>query len=203
MADKKITALNPNTTPLITDLMVLEDDPAGSAETQAIRPDNLFKVINGFTELAVAETAANDEIALYDATASAIKKITIATLFRHYKRNVQIPVFEWVTNTVTGDGKYYFFVPADLNGLNLTSVRGTLITAGTTGQCDIQIYNVTTAADMLSTKLVFATGATLDDGNVVIDAGQDDVTTDDVLRFDCDAVHTTPAKGMIVHLGFS
>jgi len=36
----------------------------------------------------------------------------------------------------------------------------------------------------------------------VIDTGNDDVATKQVYRFDIDAVHTTPAQGMILELAF-
>ena len=36
----------------------------------------------------------------------------------------------------------------------------------------------------------------------VIDTTKDDVATDDMLRIDVDGVHTTPAAGCIVTLGF-
>lgn len=45
MADSKITQLNANTSPASGDLLVIVDDPGGTAETQKIDHDNLFKNI--------------------------------------------------------------------------------------------------------------------------------------------------------------
>ena len=119
---------------------------------------------------------------------------------------VQMVVFNFTDDAETGDGKFYFVVPAKLNGMNLTSAVAQAITAGTTGTMDIQVANVTDSVDMLSTKLTIdsaekssLTAAT----PVVIDATKDDVVTDDLLRIDIDAVQTTKAKGLIVTLGFS
>lgn len=46
MADAKITALSENTAPLLTDLLALVDDPAGTPATQKIALGNLFKALN-------------------------------------------------------------------------------------------------------------------------------------------------------------
>ena len=120
-------------------------------------------------------------------------------------RTVQMVVFDFGTATATGDGKFYFHVPAALNGMNLTEVHAEVITAGTTGTLDIQVHNVTDTADMLSTKLTVDSGETGSDTAAtpaVINTSADDVATNDLLRIDVDAVHTTPAQGLIVTLGF-
>lgn len=122
-------------------------------------------------------------------------------------RFVEVQVLEGATNTavVDGVGNYRFFVPAQLNGYNLVVAHAAVVTAGTTNTTTIQIANVTDAVDMLSTKITIDsaektsyTAAT----PPVIDATKDDVATGDELRIDCDAISTTPAKGLIVILGF-
>ena len=75
-------------------------------------------------------------------------------------RYFQLPVIEWTTDHTTGDGKFYFNVPAGLAGMNIVSVRANVITAGVTGTCDIQLRNVTQAADILSTKITIDTTET-------------------------------------------
>lgn len=106
----------------------------------------------------------------------------------------------------TGDGKAYLHIPPDISGLNLVYVHAEVETAGTTGTMDIQIHNVTQAADMLTTKLTIDSGETGSDTAAtaaVIDTANDDVSTNDLLRIDVDAVHTTPAEGLIVTMGFA
>lgn len=117
-----------------------------------------------------------------------------------------IQVFDAGSDTSTGDAKAYFTVPSQLNGFNLTAVKATAYTAGTTGTTDIQIRNKTQTADMLSTKITIdstetdsATAATA----AVIDTGNDDVATGDVIAIDVDAVSTTVAKGLFVLLTFT
>ncbi len=119
-------------------------------------------------------------------------------------RTVQAQVYDPAVSTATGDGKGYFVVPPSLNGYNLTAVHARVITAGTTGTTDIQIANVTDSVDMLSTKLTIDSGETGSDTATaaVIDATKDDVASYDLLRFDIDAVSSTPAKGLILTLTF-
>lgn len=117
-------------------------------------------------------------------------------------RTVQVVAFDFGTDVTTGDGKFYFLVDARLAGMNIVDVRSHNVVAGVTGQCDVQLRNVTAAQDILSTKLVIATTAILDDGNAVIDTAQDDLTLDDRIAIDVDAIHSgTAPKGLIVVIG--
>jgi hypothetical protein len=89
--------------------------------------------------------------------------------------------------------------------MNLVEVHAEVITAGTTGTTDIQIHNVTQAADMLSTKITIDSAETGSDtaaAAAVIDTANDDVATNDVIRVDVDAISTTAPKGLIVSLVF-
>lgn len=121
-------------------------------------------------------------------------------------KTVIIQVFDGATDTATGDGKAYFTIPEELNGMNLVGVHARVVTAGTTGTTDIQIANVTDSVDMLSTKLTIdstETGSDTAATAAVIDTTKDDVATNDLIRIDCDAVSTTKAKGLIVRLRFA
>lgn len=109
------------------------------------------------------------------------------------------------TDTATGDGKLYFVIPPEVNGMVLSAVFARVITAGTTNTTDIQLHNVTDAVDILSTKMTIdstetstATAAT----PAVINASNDDMATNDLIRVDVDAVSTTAAKGLILRLTF-
>ena len=111
--------------------------------------------------------------------------------------------FDFGTDVTTGDGKFYFHIDERLAGMNIVSVRATNIVAGVTGQCDVQLRNVTQTADILSTKLVITGGSViLDDGNAAISATEDDLTLDDLIAVDVDAVHSgTAPKGLIIIIG--
>lgn len=121
------------------------------------------------------------------------------------ERVLEAVVFDFATNVATGDGKFYFTVPSFMDGMDLVAVHARVITAGTTGTTDIQIANVTDAVDMLSTKLTIDSAETGSDTAAtaaVINGTNDNVSTNDLLRIDVDAVSTTPPQGLIVRLEF-
>ena len=123
------------------------------------------------------------------------------------KAIVPILVFDDSADVVVGDGAgdVFFRVPSSLDGWNLVEVAASVQTSGTTGTTDIQIRNVTQAADMLTTKITIDSGETDSStaaAAAVIDAANDDVATADQLRIDVDAVSTTAPKGLLVELTF-
>ena len=125
----------------------------------------------------------------------------------HGKEVITVCLFDDSEDTATGDGAgdQLVRIPSKLNGWNLIEVAAYVQTAGTTGTLDVQIHNVTQAADMLTTKLTIdstetdtSTAATA----AVIDTANDDVATGDKIRYDVDAVQTTAAKGLWVEMTF-
>lgn len=119
---------------------------------------------------------------------------------------VVIQLLDGAFSIATGDGKAYFTIPEELNGMNLVGVHARVVTAGTTGTTDIQIRNVTDSVDMLSTKLTIdsdETGSDTAATAAVIDTTKDDVVTNDLLAIDIDAVSTTAPKGLIARLRFA
>ncbi len=119
--------------------------------------------------------------------------------------SVSIQVFAGTTDWTTGDGKFYFTIPPELNGMVLNRVHARAITAGTTGTSDIQIANVTDSVDILSTKLTIDSAETGSDTAAtpaVINTLNDDMATNDLIRIDIDAVSTTAPKGLILTLTF-
>jgi len=123
------------------------------------------------------------------------------------RRYVQVEPFSFANNKAcaSGDGKAEIHIPAHLDGLDLVECHAEVKTAGTTGTMAIQVRNVTQAADMLITKLTIDSGETGSDEATayVIDTNNDDVAENDMLAIDFDTLHTTPAIGCIVTLGFA
>lgn len=122
---------------------------------------------------------------------------------------IQMAVVDWTTEVATGDGAFYFRIGERLNGMNLVYAHGENVTAATgsgSQTTDIEIYNVTDSSDMLSTTLTIdedETGSDTAAAAAVIDAAEDDVVENDVLRVDIDAVpSTTGGSGLIITLGF-
>lgn len=129
---------------------------------------------------------------------------------------VQVVPFDFTTNVATGDGKFYFRVPASLNNWILTGVSASVVTAGTTNATNVDLARCAAAAtgnlcsgtvvDMLSTNLTIDSGendSATAAAAAVIDTANDDVTTGQIIRVDVDAVSTTPPKGLIVNMEFT
>ena len=122
-------------------------------------------------------------------------------------RYVQMVVVDFATDIAEGNGKFYFHVPAGLNGMDLVEVHAKVITVGSGSTVDVQIHNLTDTSDMLSTSLTIDNGEldSKDAGTAaVINSSEDDVVTNDVIRIDVDGNggDSTIAKGLIVTLGF-
>lgn len=122
-----------------------------------------------------------------------------------FTKVLEVKVFDDATTVTTGDGKMIFCIPLALNGCDLTAVAGFITTVSSSGTPTVQIRNVTQTADMLSTRITIDaseftsyTAAT----PPVIDTGNDDVATGDLIAVDVD-VAGTGAKGLGVILTFS
>lgn len=192
MADVIVTEninLTTKATPVLADRLLLID-----SETN---PNSLNDVELSAMYASSSETTTGTD---------AVKAITPDGLAgsEYGKEIVELLVFASATNCSTGDAKTFFRIPAKLNGWNLVGVAMVCYTAGTTNTMDVQIRNKTDAVDMLSTKLKIDSGET-DSSTAtaaVIDTTKDDVATGDVIAVDVDAVHTTPAQGLVVELTF-
>lgn len=114
-------------------------------------------------------------------------------------------VVDPATDMATGNGKFMFTIPKELDGMNLVDTHAGVYTAGTTGTADIQIRNITKAQDMLSTVITIDSteeGSDTAATPAVIDTAKDDVSEHDRIAIDVDSVHTTEAKGLTIRLEF-
>lgn len=114
--------------------------------------------------------------------------------------------FTWSDPTASlaiGNGQAFIKIPASLNGMNLVSVNAEVATAPSGGTVLIQLRRDRGNADMLSTRISIDDGETGSDtaaSAAVIDTGNDDVATNDLIYIDLDAVNA--AKGLFVILEF-
>ena len=133
----------------------------------------------------------------------------------HGKKNAQMVVFDFATAVAVGDGKFYFYIPADLNGMNLVGVTAAVVGAvSSSGAINVDLARCAvvatgipcsgTVADILSTNLTIdanedssSTAATA----AVISGTNDDVATDQMIRVDVDGAGTG-TQGLIVNLEF-
>lgn len=113
-----------------------------------------------------------------------------------------IKIVDDSTALTTGDGKFIFAVPSDLDGGTLSAVAAYVTTVSSSGAPNIQVRNITTGFDMLSTAITIDvseftsyTAAT----PAVIDGSHDTVSTGDLIAVDVDAAGAG-AKGLGVIL---
>ena len=118
--------------------------------------------------------------------------------------NFEIKVFSDTDTVTTGDGKFIFAIPEDLDGANLLSAEAYVTTVSSSGLPTVQIRNITQAVDMLQTRITIDvseftsyTAATPS----VVDTNNDDVATGNRIAIDVD-VAGTGAKGLGVILVF-
>jgi hypothetical protein len=220
----------------VVDAFVAEHTQAGGLHTKGMTNASLVTptVTSPKIITSINDTNGN-ELMKVTATASAVNEITVANaatgsdpvwsatggdtnigwsfkpkgtgVFK-VKTTASIQVVAAGTDTATGDSKFFFRIPPELNGMDLVAVSACVATAGTTGTTDVQIHRVRSATpvDMLSTKI------TIDSGEVdtataataaVVNTSNDDVQTSDQIHVDIDAVSTTAAKGLVVNLQFA
>jgi hypothetical protein len=187
-------------------------DAGGTLNTTAItfvQWGGLTSAGTGLIDTAGVVSTDFASIAEVSAGTSAVKSVNPDALAGSIFGTAVVPLIPFDSATAcavgNGAGSLLFRVPSTLNGMNLVGVAAAVGTAGTTGTMDIQIANVTQAADMLTTKITIDSAET-DSSTAatpaVIDAANDDVATGDQLRIDVDAIHTTPATGLMVELQF-
>jgi hypothetical protein len=115
-----------------------------------------------------------------------------------------IKVFSDTTVVTTGNGKFIFGIPEDLDGTDLIQVGAYVTTVSSSGLVTVQIRNFSQSADMLSTRITIdaserdsKTAAT----PAVIDLANDDVVWANQIAIDVDTAGTG-AMGLGVHLSF-
>ena len=155
----------------------------------------------------VSELATSAEVTTGTDTGRTVTPDALAGSVVFGTRYVQCVVFDFATDIAEGNGKFYFHIPAGLNGMDLVEVHSEVITAGNGSTIDVQIHNATDGSDMLSTSLTIdntETGSDTAGTAAVINGSEDDVATNDLIRIDVDGNggDTTIAKGLIVTLGF-
>ena len=166
--------------------------------------DDKQELINALTTDSTM-TEASDYIAYWDTGASSSRKVlAIDTPF--FYRTIIIKALPDADDTYVGDGITAVTIPATFDGLDLYSIGGHVYTAGTGATTDVQLYNLTTAVDVLSTKLTIDAGE-LDSSTAatpaVINTSVNSVSTATVLRVDVDQIASgTAAKGLEIRMEF-
>lgn len=117
------------------------------------------------------------------------------------KRIVETIVYDSATSLVTGDGVAYFFIPSDLNGMNLVDVDACVNLTSSANMVNIQIHNNNNAVDMLTTPIYIdaleKTSYTALTASAIGAGTQASVATGDEIRIDIDNIGTG-TKGLSV-----
>lgn len=115
------------------------------------------------------------------------------------KRYLGIAPFESSAAVTVGNGEVAIPISEDLNGFDITDVLVTVHDKGITGTTDVQIRRRRAGvdSDVLTTKVTLGDEFYASDG--LVDSGNDDLATGDVLYVDVDAIHSgTAPNGMSV-----
>ena len=132
-------------------------------------------------------------------------QVTLAKLDNTAREtNIQMVAVDFATDLATGNGKFYFYVPATLNGFNIVAVHAEVITAPVGSVATFMLHNATASADILSTAITIDAGEFGSDTAAtaaVINTSEDDLTTHDIIRVDIDGVgSSTAGKGLIINM---
>lgn len=194
----KATTLTAITSLSNDDIFPVVDDPGGSPVTRKITWANILAAINTPVKATAAEVITGTDDAKFP-TAKALADAGISP-----RRVCEIKIVDDSSSLTTGDGKYIFTIPFEMNGMNLVSAHASVTTVSSSGTPTYQIRNVTDAVDMLSTRITIDanentsyTAAT----QPVIDTAHDDVATGDLIAIDKDAAGTG-CKGDTIILSF-
>lgn len=128
----------------------------------------------------------------------------IGTVVINLAQSQNILVLAPATTWSVADGVGYWMVPNCYTSIALTSVAVAVVTASSSGLPNVQINNLATGLDILSTPITLDVGETTSITAAtppVIDPARNALTAGTVLRFDVDTAGTDTA-GMIVILGF-
>lgn len=154
--------------------------------------------VTGVAELAIASELNTGTDATRANTPDALAGSIFGT------KIVVLKVFDDDVSVFTGDGKIYFTIPEELNGMNLVSVGAHIYTVSSSGVLSVAVHNNTDSADMLSVNITIdETESDSKDATTpaTIDTSTDDVATGDEIRIDCDS-EGTGAKGLEARLSF-
>lgn len=117
----------------------------------------------------------------------------------------EVKVFDEVNVVVAGDKAFEFEIPEDIDSAVLVKAEAYITTVSSSGAVQVQLHNVDTAVDMLSTIITIDVGElnSKDAGTQpVVNLSNDDVSWGDHIRIDVDAAGTG-AMGLGVIMYFT
>ena len=180
-------------------------DKASAASSAVIVAQS--KASDASSAAVVAQSKASDAssaaAAASDAASNAQSKITARSAVWD-KKCVVLKVLAEGSSVASGDDAMRFAVPNLLSGMNLVSCGAHVYTAPTSNSLALDIYNITSAADMLTSAMKIDQGekdTTTATSQAVIDTSNDGVAAGEELRVDVTSVGSG-AAGLEVRLTF-
>ena len=143
---------------------------------------------------------------VHDPAGTPVSERATAALFGFGEATIEVFLLDGDTSLAVADniGKFFFWVPEDLDGWNLTGAHACVSTVSSSGTPTLRVYNTTDSVSMLSTLITIDasektsyTAAT----QPVVDTTHDDVAKGDQIQFDC-TVTGTGTKGLAILLTF-
>lgn len=120
------------------------------------------------------------------------------------RKTVVLKAYAEASSVASGDDKMRFTIPNTLSGFDLSSVGAHVYTAPTSNSLHIDIYNITSAGDMLTSCMKIDQGETdtaTATSQAVINTSLDNVVATEEVRVDVTSVGSG-AKGLEVRLTF-
>lgn len=207
MADAYISDLTAQTTPSSADLVEIEQ-----VSDSTSKKSTLAQVIGTVVVAASTTVAGTSELAIASEVNTGTSVILAVTPDALAGSNLGIRLVSFALNgsvALTTSDAVYFRIPAALNGMNLVSATASVGTgsagSSSSGLPQFAIWNVTDGHEMCSVDLTVDAGeysSATATTPVTIDAGEDDVVTDDLIRVTA-AVTGAGTTYAVVTLGFA
>lgn len=195
---------NPHTTP---GRGLLVDYDAAYAPQDHLSIDSIYSAGHSPDDVFIETGITNVHVGKINNDAVVNTITTSGSSIPNTNKFLHLEVFDAATATATGNGKKYFIVPDELDRWNLRDIKAVVASGGTgAGTLSVQVHNVSTSQDMLSTVLSVDAGEPTSETAAtpaVINTTYDLVEKGQYLRIDVDSVHgTTPANGLFLTLSF-
>ena len=185
--------------------------PTGSDLISRFKAETIIKALTGGREPFIGSALLFSEIGWIHSEANLVERLEtdIAAASASAGTLIYSVILFGPDDAVfTDDGRAFWIIPTPMDGYELADVHAEVVTAGTGGgPMEIQIFNVAKNLNLFET----ANPLEIDAGELgsdtaaspfVLEPGQEFQDALDVLRFDIDVVHNTPALGLILNLTF-
>lgn len=118
------------------------------------------------------------------------------------KEIVYLQVIRATVDIYLGDGAMFFSIPPEVNTFKIIGIEGYVYTVSSSGNVLVQLHNISTSQDVLSTPLRIDQGgfnSLASSARPVINTAQNTVLSGNIFRIDIDSIGTG-VKGLDISL---